>query len=1276
MSDRRFEELADHFTSIGIKCTAEDAEDLSWLLWQHCQKQRAGRLIEGSPEVQNDVGKVLGFVIGAVLGAFFLPGLGLASGWLTGALIGGAIGYKLVSLFSDNSSKKTKTTVADTIYQFSGTGDLATLNSAIPSIYGNRDINADGGVFRASPSLIWTKIYVEQGGQWIETLMLLSFGRLGRVDLSTLKLSDFPRSDYGSDVLAEVSPGFNIQPALGGIFDYSQAVAISSNNNVGVGAKLTSATPTIATNIAAIGFFTNGNYDVGTKTFGKAQGGFGWNAGFRLDNFPTRIPDGYGSYLAARGRGLAGNAPGGLTWAIGFSSSPLTVGSITTYEIAIATDGGQWQIYQNGTLIAQQAINWTGDGSIEIRAYRSDPYSLCQGLVSGVEVWRGTFSPANTGYTWANAALHAGASVFREGNAIDSLSLRAQAFDNNSALSHGLGTRFSTNDAGLTALKISSKYLLNSAIEVTIVRKDNTYYWVEFDRQIWIPDMDGLGSVLPGAHSLKVAATMVKYYSAAITTTKDVTAIDVVLKALTWAKNSSGDLVDHGQAFDLFINTGSGNDLRLGRFIIVGKSETATQHTIQIRGLVKGTYKILVRPLPEINGYNTINRLIEATTLTTIATGVYHQSQQIFLITELGTEVTTTQAEAYLNTTNKPSTSGDSSATAQVTHINEIVTPATAPTYPGYTIGRTKILASERIQTVPTHSWDIPKGKICANYLWAGEMWGSGDARYVYGYAPFSALPVGAVLRILGGYTTHSTSVITTAVANGDTFAICEPISTPILVNAGSLVTVTNPGDYLKIKLWMPVVGNGIPPETVVVAITAPNQVHLGNRWGRAVNPLNTGTINVIFNPALPKVDRAEMIAYTMDSSCYFPDIFVDRLIDPVSGSGNFVDENYFVDYESIVKSRKFCVRNNFFFDGVIADGSFEEWAIATAPSSLLYPTTIQGRYALIPQEDAKPGFLFTASNTKKYSEANVPWHSNIANTILMKYQTNAGKERQVKIQTTNANTGIDPEIVTTITCQGVTSRAQAIRIGQVSLKSLILQDRSCQIETDIACGLYTKQGDIVRSQHTAIEYGNEGSGFITSVVTTSTPVLSNVATKSIVIIAGNVIKFSADHQLKLSGNGTTDTIVIAGSTANNGTYLPAAIAIIDERTIVIAGAGNGVGGTATIRRNLYDCTIGLSDPPPITINSRVTLAHQNRAVEADKLITDLGNDTYKIFGAEQPIETNDVYAIGETVSFDRVWRLTSVQPDVKQNSATLTGIKWDSEIMTTTGLVTVLASV
>jgi len=83
--------------------------------------------------------------------------------------------------------------------------------------------------------------------------------------------------------------------------------------------------------------------------------------------------------------------------------------------------------------------------------------------------------------------------------------------------------------------------------------------------------------------------------------------------------------------------------------------------------------------------------------------------------------------------------------------------------------------------------------------------------------------------------------------------------------------------------------------------------------------------------------------------SSYAPDIFLDTIIDKTDGIGKYAPEAA-IDFNSLVIAKRFCKKNNLFFDGVIADaGSWREFWATVAPYSLLEFGRMNGRETLVP---------------------------------------------------------------------------------------------------------------------------------------------------------------------------------------------------------------------------------------------------------------------------------------------------------------------------------------
>lgn len=602
----------------------------------------------------------------------------------------------------------------------------------------------------------------------------------------------------------------------------------------------------------------------------------------------------------------------------------------------------------------------------------------------------------------------------------------------------------------------------------------------------------------------------------------------------------------------------------------------------------------------------------------------------------------------------------------------EAAPPLQAPTYSGYTIGRTRYLASDRLQSAPAEAWDIPEGQIVRQHLATGTTLNYGSSNEVYFtekiFAPNEVL-TGDILQIPG----KGRCVIGGVPDDQDGRAIVAyELNCDTETIQGSSVIIVDYYVWIYTLPGMSIVSINIPSNAVILGRLDNNQLVIADEWGLPVKALATGTAPAIYNKSLPKTSGEDVVIYRMGSSNYFPDLFVDRLINPVSGLGYLVDGDNFIDYPSIIKSRKFCIQNKFFFDGVVQEGGFEQWAIETAPSSLLFPTQLHGKFALIPMDDDKPSYLFNASNVDEYTEPGVPWAQQLTNTVLVKYQDNIGREKQLTIMTAAVFSGSEPERVKTIDTKGVTGKEQAIKVGQVGLKSLIYQSKVCQLKTDVACGFYAEPGQVIRTAYTAIKYGDkEASGFVLSAETPSNQRLTTVNTVTIDAIYRGFVYCAAPHKYSKGA-----TLVISGSddSSNNGSY-SANIAPQDNKILAVPVttvnySGNG---SLAVQRPAIDQVIQLSEAVEIDASSRITLTHAgSRFTENDREIQDLGGGRYKVIAIEELISFGDAFAIGTAVEQIKTWRISAIEPDVKNNTVTVNAVLWNSDILSPSGLVVV----
>lgn len=112
----------------------------------------------------------------------------------------------------------------------------------------------------------------------------------------------------------------------------------------------------------------------------------------------------------------------------------------------------------------------------------------------------------------------------------------------------------------------------------------------------------------------------------------------------------------------------------------------------------------------------------------------------------------------------------------------------------------------------------------------------------------------------------------------------------------------------------------------------------------------------------------------TKSPSSYAPDVFLDTILDQTDGIGKYAPSGA-VDLPSLTEAKKFCVANNLYFDGVIADpGSWREFWATNAPLSLLEFGRKNGKETLVPAVPFdSAGNITTAINvTALYNQGNI----------------------------------------------------------------------------------------------------------------------------------------------------------------------------------------------------------------------------------------------------------------------------------------------------------------
>jgi hypothetical protein len=1252
---------------------SEELRSLQIELFERAQERRlvpydGGELVE----ITADFGKILFVVGGALLGGFLLPGLGLVlpgiggvSTFLGGALLGAAIGYRLANYFDSGSGAgdQAPTIKSQNAFAFGSTGELISLGAQVPVVYtnavNNTYINADGeieGGLYVEAKTIYTRIAPTQGSQILTKIGVLSGGKLAEINQATLLLGDQKRENFGLlDITTEVSNGAFTQTALGGVADYCQAINQNSNSYLGIGAGVTAQVvsyPAAATITAQN--LVNATFTTGTLL--KTAGGAGaWDAGGRSQSFTLTTK--YGDFVefSAKAGELAtakaiGISTGNTTANLADMNFALVLRADNKYEILV---GNASQLVSSGSYTTALVFS--------LRIYAAYPTNYLQVLVDGVEVWRAT--------TAISGAVFGDYSLFTMAASLTNVAYRIG--DSLATVGAGYNLRtFGWYWQQVPDVSRSDGLFKNEAIytsatggDLKVVSKNPAAGWIEFDRAIWVTD--SAAQVPLSGQGVIGGSKIYPRYTTTLSTTKAVDRLEVVILASLDARDATGNLAQFGVAFEVSMDDGTGYQV-LGRVMISAKSANQLYRSFLVANLPKKNYKVKLRALLESEISAPIDVIGEAGNLQTSSTSANFGIGAVTWQYDKGIAYTAAEAKVIVDPVagGKVRTSADNGPPARVTHLNEIVGSLTAPTYGGFTLGLQKLTASDRVQSAPTTLWDIQRGRICRQHLAAGIVTSTSGVDHiddVTAHFVDDGIVVGDTVRLLD----RSYQRVVTVVSQ--TVLVCGQYAAVATLGANPYRLVLSAANA-NLKVGMPVAGEGIPTNAFIEEISGANLV-IGDGWGRLLNctisPSTAITING--SSAIRAGDR--YVVFGMGASNYLPDVAIDRLINPLDGLGGLVDQDNFVHYPSMVKSRKFCRDRGYFYDAVVEGGSFEQWLTEVASSSLLFPTKIEGQYALIPERDERVSAIFNAANLIEYAEPYTDWAAQAINTVLVKFSDKRGREQQRKIQTPAAAAGDVPEVTQTIDLKGVRNPEQAIDVGCVGLKSLRSQNRVCQITTDFA-GLTCQHGDIIRTQHAIVEYDQEESGWVTAV---QPPINSRMA------ISGTI----ANIYKTLPGGGGTTIIscdrphgLVDGSivviTGHSSSPLNTTVAIDvydDSRFAVPVTYAAGTGGTIRYQRTVVDQIVSLSEGYAGGA-TRVSIGHREPSgCELDLQIVFSGSDAL-IVGLERPLKPGDLYITGGETVDDRTWRISSLKPHISDNKAEITAVVWSPDILTREGLV------
>lgn len=503
-------------------------------------------------------------------------------------------------------------------------------------------------------------------------------------------------------------------------------------------------------------------------------------------------------------------------------------------------------------------------------------------------------------------------------------------------------------------------------------------------------------------------------------TSKSCTEIHINMVCQLWARDSNNNLMAHGVLFCLYVD-----DVKVQYFLIANKAESDVRRQIKIKNLKLSKHKIVLEPLTIADNNLNILRPSDNQQIQTRYTGVYVNGREIIIEIEQSQNYyqSVNDANNLISFTNKAQTSSDRGAPCQITTVNEIVYPydlghSDISSYKYQCLGSLSVAASNRLQSDPSPTWLINNGLEGREHLSAGQA-GIGSTSNIL-YDP-------------------SADFISEGLQN------------------------TNPFNLIKIRNLE--LGISVPIESV---------------------PLSTQIKTTSDTPLFWKPGDRYVVYKDYQPLNSFPDIYVWTLTQKIGGLGGLLSGDqmydYFIDFPSIIRSRRFCLYNNYFWDGAITDLiSWAQWATQESLGSLLYPTRIGGKFGLIPESESNPVALFNASNiiADSYIEDYAPRQKlNCVHVVYTDNSTGSPIPRTVSIMTTSASYDTEPLQPETIRLDAVTNAYQAIRVGQIYLNSKLLQDLAISFTTGLQ-GYGLREGDLIIVQHVVTEAEKECSGFV-----------------------------------------------------------------------------------------------------------------------------------------------------------------------------------------------------
>ena len=220
-------------------------------------------------------------------------------------------------------------------------------------------------------------------------------------------------------------------------------------------------------------------------------------------------------------------------------------------------------------------------------------------------------------------------------------------------------------------------------------------------------------------------------------------------------------------------------------------------------------------------------------------------------------------------------------------------------------------------------------------------------------------------------------------------------------------------------------------------------------------------------------------------ASSYAPDIFLDTVLDKEDGIGEYADLHS-VDVQQLSLTKRFCIENKMFMDGVIADQrSWRDFWAQVAPYSLLELAKIAGRETLIPalpfvratgaiSRDIEITALFSQGNIlegtlkEEFMDYGASTQDVIITVIFRNVENNGIFPRNDSVEIKLTDTADGNAIRQTLdVSQFVTRREQAILLGKFLCNTRRHSRRAIEFQT------FPTDAPIAPGDYIYVETGN-----------------------------------------------------------------------------------------------------------------------------------------------------------------------------------------------------------